>query len=255
MPCKFPRSIVIFIWLAFVVAVVGVSCGRSQNGSLVGPSAVSPNGSALVTPTDGSAAAADESTAETAADRIVLTAVPAPSPGTNPGPWPAPPPPPGPRAPIFWTPAGLDNEWLKLSLDPDPVLFSGVPVPVRGCQEPPLPHTWYYSQVFQNRGGTVWRLTERENYFGGFLVSRTTTNIEIPANQIVNVSTRWCSISGAAHTAQTRWRGEGSNGRTEIFNGPIVELLQNPAWVPPPAPVPASQPQRLRNGAIEVWVD
>jgi hypothetical protein len=257
MSLNVPRSIFIFLWLAFAAAVVGVSCGGSQNGSLVAPSAVSPGGSTLA-PTDEStnATAGEPASADATATRISVLAVPTPSPGTNPGLWPAPPPAPNaPIAPIYWTPAGPDNEWMKLSLDPDPVPFSGVPVPVRGCQEPPLPHTWYYSQVFQNRGGTVFRLEERENYFDGFLVSRASVSIEIPANQIVSVSTRWCSISGEEHTAQTRWRAVGSNGRTEIFNGPIVVLQQNPHWVPPPVGAPASRPQRLRQGAIQAWGD
>jgi hypothetical protein len=118
------------------------------------------------------------------------------------------------------------------------VLFSGVPVPLFSCRD--LPHTWYYTQVIHNDTGIPFKLTERENYFDGRLVSRTPENIEVGGNGTHKINSRWCSAFGDAHTAQHRFKGRDEEGTEIIVNGPVIQLQKNPHWVPPPpAPGPA----------------
>jgi hypothetical protein len=140
-----------------------------------------------------------------------------------------------------------------LKINPDPVPFSGVAVPISSCRD--LAHTWYYEQVIHAQTGVPFRLTERENYFDGRLVSRTNENIFVGGNDTARINSRWCSAFGNAHTAQHRFKGKDDQGNDIIVNGPLVRLQQNPHYVPPPAPAPASQLQRSRDNAVLVWGD
>jgi hypothetical protein len=141
-----------------------------------------------------------------------------------------------------------------LKINPNPVPFSGVFVPLASCRE--LPQTWYYEQVIHAQTGIPFRLTERENYFDGRLVSRTNENIYVEGNGTARINSRWCSAFANAHTAQHRFKGKDDEGNDIIVNGPLVQLQQNPSWVPPPpAPAPASQSQRMGSGALLVWGD
>ena len=129
--------------------------------------------------------------------------------------------------------------------------FSGVPVPLASCRE--LPHTWYYEQVIEGLTGIPFRLTERENYFDGRLVSRTPENLRVEGNDTARINSRWCSAFGMPHTAQHRFKGRDDEGNEIIVNGPLVRLLQNPHWVAPPAPRP--QANRFREELTVVYSD
>jgi molybdopterin converting factor small subunit len=163
---------------------------------------------------------------------VTAAVTPTPSPGTDPGPFPVVLPPPDvPRKPIYWTPTPDTNYWFNVRVDPNPVPFSGMPIPLQACAT--LPHTWYYATVLNSRTGNAFRVVERENYFDGFLVSRTTTNIELPGQQNTLVNSRWCSAFGIGHFTQHRFKVEGPEG-VVILNSPIIELQANPSYVPPP---------------------
>lgn len=123
---------------------------------------------------------------------------------------------------------------VLLKINPDPVPFSGVPVQLFSCRD--LPHTWYYAQIIHAMTGISFKLTERENYFDGRLVSRTPENIEVGGNGTWTINSRWCSAFGTAHTAQHRFKGRDEEGNEIIVNGPVVQLQKNPRYVPPPAP-------------------
>jgi hypothetical protein len=161
-------------------------------------------------------------------------------------------PPPGvPRRPIVWTPS--THPRVLLRVNPDPVPFSGVAVPLASCRE--LAHTWYYEQIIHAQTGIPFRLTERENYFDGYLVSRTNENIYVEGNGTARLNSRWCSAFGMAHTAQHRFKGKDDEGNDIIVNGPVVHLQQNPSYVPPPAPAPRSTALGTRGDALLVWGD
>jgi len=167
--------------------------------------------------------------------------VPAPNPAIDPGPFPAPPVPPGVNnPPILWTPSS--HHRVQLRINPDPVPFSGVPVPLTSCRD--LAHTWYYEQIIHAQTGIAFRITERENYFDGRLVSRMAENISVEGNGTWRINSRWCSAFGMAHTAQHRFKGVDAEGNEFVVNGPVVRLEQNPSYVPPP---PAPRPQAQRH--------
>jgi len=276
MSLKSPWSIA-SLMLAFVVAVVSASCGGSEPRSAVAPSSLSvaaqasSDGSTRVTtadedteggePQDEEPGPTPEPTPEPTPGPApeptpAPTPAPAPSPynpNTDPGPFPAPPLVPGARGPIYWTPSNHPRVLLKIN--PNPVPFSGVTVPLASCSG--LAHTWYYEQLIHAQTGIPFRLTERENYFDGRLVSRTNENIFVGGNDTARINSRWCSAFGNEHTAQHRFKGKDNDGNDIIVNGPLVRLQQNPHYVPPPPapPVPASQSQRSRVNAILVWGD
>jgi hypothetical protein len=270
-----PRPIASLIILAIAVAVVTASCGGSEPRSTVAPSSITiassaDAGSARVTTSgeslDGAETADEEPPPPPApapgpepapgpdpAPPVPAppTPAPAPNPAIDPGPFPVQLPPPGvPRRPIIWTPS--IHPRVLLRVNPDPVPFSGVPVPLAGCRD--LAHTWYYEQVIHAQTGIPFRLTERENYFDGYFVSRTNENIYVDGNGTARINSRWCSAFGMAHTAQHRFKGKDDEGNDIIVNGPVVRLQQNPSYVPPPAPAPRSESLRSR-GEVLVWGD
>jgi hypothetical protein len=275
MSLRFPRSFVLLVALAVGVALVSASCGGSEPRSSVAPSSLSASaqagiggGSARVTtagetgeegdegeePTPEPAPAPGPEPAPGPAPAPAPTPAPAPSPynpNTDPGPFPAPPRTNvGDRGPIYWTPS--HHPRVRLRINPDPVPFSGVAVPLASCSG--LAHTWYYEQLIHAETGIPFRLTERENYFDGRLVSRSNENIYVGGNDTGRINSRWCSAFGNAHTAQHRFKGKDDEGNDIIVNGPLIQLQQNPHYVPPPpAPAPASQSQRLGNSAIVVF--
>jgi len=276
MSSKSSRSIASLIWLAVVVTIISASCSGSEPRSTVGPSslslstpAASDDGSGRVTTTGDSTEGAepqDEEAGPTPGP-LPVPAEPAPEPGpaptpppnpapvpnpaTDPGPFPALPLVPGARGPIIWTPSNHPRVLLKIN--PNPVPFSGVAVPLLSCWD--LAHTWYYEQIIHAQTGIPFRLTERENYFDGRLVSRTNENIFVEGNGTARLNSRWCSAFGSAHTAQHRFKGKDDQGNDIIVNGPLVQLQQNPSYVPPPPPQPAPGVQRSRANAVPVWGD
>jgi hypothetical protein len=176
--------------------------------------------------------------------------IPAPNPALDPGPFPAPQPAPGvPTAAIFWTPS--NHKRMQLKVDPEPVPFSGVPVPLLSCTG--LPHTWYYQQVIHGLTGIPFRLTERENWFDGRLVSRTQENIFVVGNDTARINSRWCSAYGIAHTAQHRFKGKDYYGNDIVVNGPVIRLERNPNFTP--APTPRAVDLLRSHGSIVVWGD
>ena len=276
------RSIASFLGLALAAAVISASCGGSEPTSPIAPSALSStsfaagSGSARVTtsadePEPGDAEGEDPKPEPAPGPEPGPepgpvpgpAPIPAPLPGpdsgipnpnTDPGAFPAPPLLPGARGPIYWTPS--NHRLVRLRINPDPVPFSGVLVPLASCRD--LVYTWYYEQVIHAETGIRFTLTERENYFDGRLVSRTPENINVDGNGTARINSRWCSAFANAHTAQHRFKGRDENGNEIIVNGPLVRLQQNPSYVPPPpvaAPAARSSSQRARETGLTVWGD
>jgi hypothetical protein len=281
-----PRPLASLFMLAVAAAVVTASCGGSEPRSTVAPSALSTSaavsgGATRVTTAGGAPETADGADHEpghppapapgpepapapgpepapepgppASGPAPAPLPAPAPNPALDPGPFPAPLPGPGiPRRPILWHPS--THPRVLLRVNPDPVPFSGVPVPLAGCRE--LAHTWYYEQVIHAQTGIPFRLTERENYFDGYYVSRTNENIYVEGNGTARINSRWCSAFGMAHTAQHRFKGKDDEGNDIIINGPLIRLQQNPSYVPPPpTPAPRSETTRMRSNPLLVWGD
>jgi hypothetical protein len=143
-------------------------------------------------------------------------------PGTPPDPWPPGPPPKAkPGVPVPTDPTV--SAQMHITIDPEPVMHSGVPVPVSGCDN--HPYTWYYSQVLINDSGLAITFTARENFFDGRYTSTNSQAISIPGNGTVTVETRWCSAYAKPHYAQTRFKGRDQTGAPFVISAPWVRLL------------------------------
>jgi hypothetical protein len=113
---------------------------------------------------------------------------------------------------------------VEVAINPNPVPFSGQPIPdVASCRD--RTNTWFYDQVLREVGGAAVTVTERVDSFDGAVTSRSNPSLQISANASTTLRTRWCSTSGAAHTAQTTFSGTDANGRSWSLAGPTVRLM------------------------------
>jgi len=122
---------------------------------------------------------------------------------------------------------GLPNATgsVKVSINPNPVPFSGVPVTdTPGCAT--LPNTWFYDQVFTESSGTAVTLTSRIDFFDGFSVNNIQgISIDVPARGTTALKARWCSGNKTAHTAQSTFSGVDSRGNSVVVNTPVIKLM------------------------------
>ena len=115
---------------------------------------------------------------------------------------------------------------VKVSINPNPVPFSGVPVTDSpGCAT--LPNTWFYDQVFTETSGNAVTLTSRTDFFDGFSVNIINgISIDIPAKGSTALKARWCSGNKTNHTAQSTFGGVDSHGNPVVVNTPVIKLMQ-----------------------------
>jgi hypothetical protein len=114
---------------------------------------------------------------------------------------------------------------VRVSINPNPVPFSGVPVTdTPGCAT--LPNTWYYDQVFTETAGNAVTLTARTDFFDGFSVNIINgISIDIPARGTTALKARWCSANKESHTAQSTFSGVDSHGNQVVVNTPVIKLM------------------------------
>jgi hypothetical protein len=147
----------------------------------------------------------------------------APSPTSTPPPVaPAPSPPPQPPSP---PPAPSGPARLEITVNPNPVPFSGQPITdAAGCAG--VRNTWFYDQVIRESGGAEVTLTNRVDAFDGRPVNDLNgLTIVVPANGSVTVRTRWCSSAATEHSAQTTFSGRDAGGNATQATSPLVRLL------------------------------
>jgi hypothetical protein len=113
---------------------------------------------------------------------------------------------------------------VRLSIDPNPVPHSGVPVTDEpGCAE--LKNTWFYDQIFEETGGTGVTFTARIDSFDGFVVNNLTgLNIVIPPLGTLTLHARWCSGNPIAHTALSTFSGVDDRGDAVTVTTPTIRL-------------------------------
>jgi len=144
-------------------------------------------------------------------------------PNTPPDPWPPGPPPKAqPGVPVPTDPTTSPK--MHITIEPEPVTHSGVPVPTLSCQTN-HPYTWYYEQVLVNDRGLALTLNQRENFFDGRYTSTNPEVIQIRGNGTVRIQVRWCSGYAKPHYAQTRFKGRDETGEPIEFSAPPVRLL------------------------------
>jgi hypothetical protein len=114
---------------------------------------------------------------------------------------------------------------VQVSINPNPVPFSGTPVTdTPGCAT--LKNTWYYDQVFTETAGTAVTLTSRIDFFDGFSVNNIQgIAINIPAKGTAALKARWCSGNATGHTAQSTFSGVDSRGAAITVNTPVIKLM------------------------------
>lgn len=114
---------------------------------------------------------------------------------------------------------------VRVSINPNPVPFSGVPVTdTPGCAT--LPNTWYYDQVFTESAGAAVTLTSRIDYFDGFSVNNIQgISIDVPPRGSTTLRARWCSGNKTTHTAQSTFSGVDSRGNPVVVNTPVIKLM------------------------------
>ena len=134
-------------------------------------------------------------------------------------PAPAPTPTPTPTPPSSGSGAGA----VQVTVSPNPVPFSGQPITdIATCAT--RPNTWFYDQILKETGGVAVTVTRRVDTFDGAAGAATNPNLRIAANGSTTIRTRWCSVSAAAHTAQSSFSGTDANGKTWSVTGPLVRL-------------------------------
>jgi hypothetical protein len=169
---------------SLVVALVTINCGAVEPTS---PSPVSTGG---------------------VPSRSNNTGTPAPMPSPSPTPSPSP---------------GTGTGAVQVTVSPNPVPFSGQPITdIASCAT--RPNTWFYDQILKETGGVSVTVTRRVDTFDGAAGSATNPNLRIAANGSTTIRTRWCSVTAAAHTAQSSFSGTDANGKTWSVTGPLVRL-------------------------------
>lgn len=144
-------------------------------------------------------------------------------PNSQPDPWPPGPPPRAqPGVPVPTDPTSSPK--MHITIEPEPVTHSGVPVPTVSCQTN-HPYTWYYEQVLVNDRGLALTLNQRENFFDGRYTSTNPEVIQIRGNGTVRIQVKWCSGYAKPHYAQTRFKGRDETGEPIEFSAPWVRLL------------------------------
>ena len=179
----------ILVAVLFVAAFVAINCGSTEPTS---PTPVTTSG----VPSRSSNPAG--------------TPTPTPSPSPTPTPSPSP-------------STGSGTGAVQVSVSPNPVPFSGQAITdIASCAN--RPNTWFYDQVLRETGGVAVTVTRRVDTFDGAAGSATNPNLRIAANGSTSIRTRWCSVSSAAHTAQSSFSGTDANGKTWSVTGPLVRL-------------------------------
>jgi len=144
---------------------------------------------------------------------------PTPTPRPSPAPTPTPTPVPAPNVPA---PVGSVGK-VQVTISPNPVPFSGQAfTDIPSCAT--RPNTWFYDQVLKETGNVAVTITRRVDTFDGAAGTATNPNLRIAASGTTSIRTRWCSVSAAAHTAQSTFSGTDANGNAWTATGPVVRL-------------------------------
>jgi hypothetical protein len=131
----------------------------------------------------------------------------------------------GPTAPGSAPPPPPNRGSVLVTIKPNPVPFSGVPVTdTPECAT--LKETWYYDQIFKETGGTSITFTARVDTFDGFVVNNFSgLNIQIQPLGSLTLHARWCSGNPIQHVAQSTFTGVDGNGSPVSLTTDQITLL------------------------------
>lgn len=133
----------------------------------------------------------------------------------NPPPTPPPAPPP---------PARTGS--ISISVNPNPVPFSGQPITdAASCAG--SRNTWFYDLIIQETGGAQVTLTNRVDAFDGRPVNDVSgLNITLSPNASTTIRARWCSATNAEHSAQTTFAGRDASNNEVKATTPMIRLMR-----------------------------
>jgi len=122
------------------------------------------------------------------------------------------------------SPASASFASVQVSVNPNPVPFSGAPITdAPECKG--YAFTWFYDTVLQETGGNSVTFTSRVDNFDGKLANNLTgLNIVLGPHDTVTLRTRWCSGASTSHTAQSIFGGVDANGTAVTASGHVAQL-------------------------------
>jgi hypothetical protein len=125
-------------------------------------------------------------------------------------------------------PAGASTASVQITVNPNPVPFSGAPITdAEECFN--YENTWFYDQVLQETGGNSVAFTSRIDTFDGKTANNLTgLRITLPPHGTLTLRTRWCSGAATAHTAQSIFSGVDGAGNTVTVASPVAQLAARP---------------------------
>jgi hypothetical protein len=131
---------------------------------------------------------------------------------------------PSTSTPVVVTPVTPGTASVKITINPNPVGFSGVAITdSAGCAG--SPNTWFYQQNLTESNGVSVVFTKRIDQFDQRVVNTLTNqNVAVPAMGALAIQSRWCSSAAVAHTAQSSFTGIDANGHAVTVDGPVVNL-------------------------------
>ena len=110
---------------------------------------------------------------------------------------------------------------IEATITPSPVPQANPPVTT--CT---LANTWEYEQNLTNTGGSTVTLSERDNFFDGVSVNKSSgLGIVLAPGASTSIPTRWCSANNIEHRASSSFTGSDAANNRVNFAGPTVRLL------------------------------
>jgi hypothetical protein len=113
---------------------------------------------------------------------------------------------------------------IVVSINPDPVPYSGTPITdTPECSD--LKHTWFYDQIFEETAGVGVTFTGRVDSFDGWVVNDLSgLSIVVPAKGTLTLHARWCSGNAIDHTARSTFTGVDERGGAVSVTTPTIQL-------------------------------
>jgi len=114
---------------------------------------------------------------------------------------------------------------VQVTVNPDPVPFSGQPILDTGeCTD--YTNTWFYDTVLHETAGGSVTFTTRIDLFDAKLANNLTgLNIVLGPHDTVVLHTRWCSGSPNGHSAQSIFGGTDGTGNAVSAQGQVAQLM------------------------------
>ena len=121
-------------------------------------------------------------------------------------------------------PQGGATATVQVSVNPNPVPFSGAPITdAPECAN--YAFTWFYDTVLTETGGGNVTFSTRDDLFDGKVANNIQgLKIVLGPHDTVVLHTRWCSGASTAHSAQSNFGGVDGGGNAVTAQGQVAQL-------------------------------